>query len=244
MQFHVSSGDLCSSTFPLWTTGEPDPPSPHGFPRDEAFHQRNWNHPWVRKWEITISTKIDSDFKIIYMLCYMRYNASQILNSCTKEIWCTNGCIFNIKRTCTPRAWAWISLFSQGCGSLPYMIPIPNTYSSPKEKGQWTKLWCLLRIRPSGEQGPVPLAQSGHKLARSVSLPPIAQHYPCKQRRASSSAPHSTEVAGPCVCNNILEIEILPPTSQDSDMEISSPCKKIGQVKKLCRRSWSLISRP
>lgn len=205
------------------------------------------NHPWIKKCEFKILPMTDPDYKIIEMLCGMGYKAKDILES------------LQMKRY-DERMGAYLSLkdhvskgFDLGsitpakpgdpCPPPPPSPEQPSVFGLPLRRRASEPIFGLHHRSRSREQNPLDLILSVLKMSRRVSMLPIAVYDPKKQRSTSTRALHSRPVVSPCVYNNTLEVEIIPPPKQDIEMNTSSPPQTMGWFKRLRKGIRDCLSR-
>nr|AAI45243.1 EG212225 protein [Mus musculus]AAI50734.1 EG212225 protein [Mus musculus] len=212
-------------------------------------------HPWVKKTEVNNPTVTDPDYNIIEMLCGMGFDANEILESLQRKKYNESMGAYLILKAQVDKGLEHTSIISakpvDQCPTPPPSPPAHPSISSLLLKRRASEPnFSLLHIQPSGEHRPVSLALSGHKVARSASMPPIALHYPEKKSNSSSFALHSGAVAAPSVGNSILEDELPVPPDQEydmgacfgstytkqCDMETPSPPQKISRFKRMSKR--------
>nr|XP_034343605.1 putative sperm motility kinase W [Arvicanthis niloticus] len=203
-------------------------------------------HPWVRKCDINIPTDKYPDSNIIHMLCDMGFNANDILESLRKNKFDEKMGTYLLLKEQVRKGIEHTSTISAKPGDpCPTPPPSPAHISDsglPLKRRASEPILGLLHIWPSGGQGPVALTPSGHKVARSVSMPPIALHCPTKKSSASTYALHSRAVAAPCVSSTTSEDEICLPPEQDFTVETPPPLKT-GCFRRLGRRIWHCLSK-
>lgn len=204
-------------------------------------------HPWIRKCDINIPTDKYPDSNIIHMLCNMGFNPNDILESLRKNKFDEKMGTYLLLKEQVRKGIAHTSTTSdKPVDPCPMPPPSPAHISSsglPLKRRASEPILGLLHIGPSGGQCPVALTPSGHKVVRSVSMPPIAVHCPTKKSSDNTCALHSGAEAAPCVFNTILEDKIGLPPEQDFGVEISSPPRNAGRFKRLGRRIWRCLSK-
>jgi len=95
-----------------------------------------------------------------------------------------------------------------------------------------------LHIWPSGKHGPVPLALSGHNMARRASMPATALYSPKKKSQFPTCALHSGAVAAPGVCSCITKEKMSIMTCRRLwEGNLISPLKILGAPRYLARES-------
>ncbi|NP_001371153.1 uncharacterized protein LOC627035 isoform X1 [Mus musculus] len=204
-------------------------------------------HPWVRKCDVTVPTDSFPDYTIIDMLCGMGFDANKILESLQKKKFDENMGTYLLLKEQVGKGIKHTSTFSpKYVDPCPVPPPSPahtSTSGLPRKRRGSEPNFGLLHIWPSGQQGPAALPLSGHKLARSVSMPPIALHFPERKSITPSCALHTGAVAAQSVCNIILEDETCLPPEEDVTMETSSPPLKIGFFRRLRNRLRNCLAR-
>ena len=205
-------------------------------------------HPWVKKTEVNNPTVTDPDYNIIEMLCGMGFDANEILESLQRKKYNESMGAYLILKAQVDKGLEHPSTISakpvDQCPTPPPSPPAHPCISSLLLKRRASEPnFSLLHIQPSGEHRPVSLALSGHKVARSVSMPPSALHFPVWKSITPSCALHTGAVAAQSVCNIILEDETCLPPEEDVTMETSSPPLKIGFFRRLRNRLRNCLSR-
>ncbi|XP_031205531.1 putative sperm motility kinase W [Mastomys coucha] len=205
-------------------------------------------HPWVMKCQVTIPTDTYPDYSIIDILCDMGFNANEILESLQKKRFDENMGTYLLLKEQIRKGVKYTSTTSAKPPVDQYPAPPPSpahtsTSGLPPKRRASEPNFGLLHIWPSGQQGPVTLTPSGHKVTRSVSMPSIALHCPKKNNITSSWTLNTGAVAAPSVCSNILEDQICLPPEEDIAMETPSPPLRIGFFKRLRKRIRNCLSR-
>ncbi|XP_021053334.1 LOW QUALITY PROTEIN: putative sperm motility kinase W [Mus pahari] len=218
-------------------------------------------HPWVTKTEVNNPAVTDPDYNIIEMLCAMGFDANKILESLQRKKYNESMGAYLILKAQVDRGLENTStIYAKPVDWCPTPPPSPRAHPSisglPLKRRASEPNFSLLRIQPSGEHGPITLALSGHQVARSVSMPPIALHYPEKKGNRSSFALYPGAVAAPSVCSSILEKESPVPPDQECDVgvhfgstytnkcdtETPSPPQKISRFRRMCKRIRACLS--
>nr|XP_034339619.1 putative sperm motility kinase W [Arvicanthis niloticus] len=195
-------------------------------------------HPWVLKSKVNNLIVADPDYNIIDMLCGMGFDANEIIESLYNKKYDEQMGTYLILKDQVYKGLELGSTTSDKpldpCPTLSPSQAHPSIFRPPINRRASEPNFGLLYIRPSREQGPVALTLPGHKVARSVSMPPIPLHCPEKKTSSTSTCVlHFGAVALPCVCNSILEDELPVPPEQHSDIKTSSPPKKPGRFKRI-----------
>lgn len=204
------------------------------------------SHPWVRKCDVTIPTDTFPDYTIVDMLCGMGFDVNKTLESLQQKKFDENMGTYLLLKDQVSKGIKYPPSPSPNPVDLcPTPPPSPEHISTsaltPKRRASEPN-FGLLHIRPSGQQGPVSNTLSGHKLARSVSMPPIALHFPEKSI-IPSCALHTEAVTSPSVCNTILEVETCLPPAEDIDVGTSPPPLRTGFFRRLRNRLRNCLSR-
>ncbi|XP_052049320.1 putative sperm motility kinase W [Apodemus sylvaticus] len=205
------------------------------------------NHPWVKKSEVKIPTMTEPDYHVIDKLGGMGFNENEILESLRSKKYNESMGAYLILKAKVDKGLGQDSTLSaktaDQCPTPPPSPAHPSLSGLPLKRRASEPNFSLLHIRPSGEQGPDALVLSGHKVARSVSMPPIALLGTEGKSKSSSCALSPGAVAAPCVCSSILE-DIMPlPPDEERDMETSSPPQKVGCFKRMSKRIRACLAR-
>ncbi|XP_052020672.1 putative sperm motility kinase W [Apodemus sylvaticus] len=200
-------------------------------------------HPWILKAEVNIPTDSYPDCDIVDRLRGMGFNANEILESLHKRKFDEKMGTYLLLQEQVRLGIETIPTGSaKPVNPCPTPPPSPAHASSPglplKRRASEPNSG-LLHIRPSGQLRPDALALSGHIVARSVSLPPMALHFPKKKSPASASAPalHSGAVAAACLFDTItVEDKTHLPPEQSWSVEPLPPPVKSGRFKRFRKR--------
>ncbi|NP_001371146.1 uncharacterized protein LOC626858 isoform X1 [Mus musculus] len=202
-------------------------------------------HPWVRKCDVTVRTDSFPDYTIIEMLCGMGFDANKILESLQKKKFDENMGTYLLLKEQVGKGIEYTPTPSPKPADLcPAPPPSPaHTSGLPQKRRASEPNFGLVHIWPSGQQGPPALTRSGHKLARSDSMPPIALYFPEKKSTTPSCAIYTGAVVAPWISNTLLEDDTYLPPAEDVTMETSSPTLKIGFFRRLLNRLRNCLSR-
>lgn len=205
------------------------------------------NHPWVKKSEVKIPTMTEPDYHVIGKLGGMGFNENEILESLHNKKYNESMGAYLILKAKVDKGLEQDSTLSaktaDQCPTPPPSPAHPSVSGLPLKRRASEPNVSLIHIRPSGEQGPDALVLSVHKVARSVSLPPMALLGTEETSSNSSCALSSAAVAAPCVCASILEdITPLPP-DEEQDVKTSSPPQKVGCFKRMRKRIGACLAR-
>lgn len=204
-------------------------------------------HPWIIKSEIKKPTLADPDYSIIDVLCDMGFDANEVLDSLRRKKYNESMGAYLILKAQVDKGLEHASTISTNpvdrCPTPPPSPAHPSLSGLPLKKRASEPNFSLLHIQLSGVPRPLVPALSGHKVARCVSMPPIALHCHKKKGSTPSWVLHSGAVAAPSVCNSISEDDFPVPPDEECGMETSSPPQKIGRFKRMSKRIGACLSR-
>ncbi|XP_063124246.1 putative sperm motility kinase W [Rattus norvegicus] len=204
-------------------------------------------HPWVIKSELNMSPKTYPDTQIIDVLCGMGFNASEIRESLKNQKFDEPMGAYLILKEQEDKRVEYRSITSSKplnlCPTPSPSESYPSVSGLPLVRRGSEPNFCPLHIWPSGEHGPVALAPSRYKVARSVSMPPISVDCTNKKSSTFSCYLHSGHGSDPCICRSLLEDELPVLPDQDYDIETSSPPQQMGCFERLRNSIRECLSR-